>query len=167
MLPSKTLDCRNPQITRHLLFGRTLPSIYAQSVSPTQAIEIRGFRLTPPFPLAYDGSRDCATLNELSSRFMRFLIWLVVLCWAVAMLRRALAWMLRGFLSSPTRSQSAPDNQRTVRSSRRLVRDPVCGVHITEDRAIPLRVRGEVVHFCSVACRDQYAGNEQKFAANG
>ena len=52
-------------------------------------------------------------------------------------------------------------------SSRRLVRDPVCGVHITEDRAIPLRVRGEVVHFCSVACRDQYAGNEQKFAANG
>jgi len=98
---------------------------------------------------------------------MRFLIWLVVLFWAVAMLRRAVAWILRGFLSSPTRSQSAPDNQRTVTSSRRLVRDPVCGVHITEDRAIPLRVRGEVVHFCSVACRDQYAGNEQKFAANG
>jgi YHS domain-containing protein len=98
---------------------------------------------------------------------MRFLIWLVVLFWAVAMLRRAVAWMLRGFLSSPTRSQSAPDNQRTVTSSRRLVRDPVCGVHIAEDRAIPLRVRGEVVHFCSAACRDQYTGNEQKFAANG
>jgi YHS domain-containing protein len=98
---------------------------------------------------------------------MRFLIWLVVLFWTVAMLRRAVAWMLRGFLSSPTRSQSAPANQQPVASSRRLVRDPVCGVHITEDRAIPLRVRGEVVHFCSAACRDQYASNEQKFAANG
>jgi YHS domain-containing protein len=98
---------------------------------------------------------------------MRFLIWLVVLFWTVAMLRRAVAWMLRGFLSSQTRSQDAPDSPRTVTSSRRLVRDPVCGVHITEDRAIPLRVRGEVVHFCSAACRDQYAGNEQKFAANG
>jgi len=83
------------------------------------------------------------------------------------MLRRAVAWMLRGFLSSPTRGQGAPANQQPVTSSRRLVRDPVCGVHIAENRAIPLRVGAEVVHFCSVACRDQYAGNEQKFAANG
>jgi YHS domain-containing protein len=107
------------------------------------------------------------TPNEFSSRFMRFLIWLVVLCWTVAMLRRAVAWMLRGFLSSPTRGQGPPTNQQPVTSSRRLVRDPVCGVHIAENRAIPLRVGAEVVHFCSVACRDQYAGNEQKFAANG
>ena len=111
--------------------------------------------------------RGLTTPNEFSSRFMRFLIWLVVLFWTVAMLRRAVSWMLRGFLSSPTRGHSAPANQQPVTSSRRLVRDPVCGVHIAEDRAIPLRVRGEVVHFCSVACRDQYAGNEQKFAANG
>ena len=108
------------------------------------------------------------TLNEFSSRFMRFLIWLVVLFWTVAMLRRAAAWMLRSFLSSPTRGQSAPANpQQPVASSRRLVRDPVCGVHIAENRAIPLRVGAEVTHFCSVACRDQYAGNDQKFAANG
>lgn len=98
---------------------------------------------------------------------MRFLIWLVVLCWTVAMLRRAVAWMLRGFLTSSGRDQSAPANQQPVTSSRRLVRDPVCGVHIAENRAIPLRVGAEVVHFCSVACRDRYAGNEQKFAANG
>jgi len=85
----------------------------------------------------------------------------------VAMLRRAVAWMLRGFLSSPTRGQNTSASREPVTNSRRLVRDPVCGVHIAEDRAIPLRVGGQVVHFCSVACRDQYAGNEQKFAANG
>ena len=102
----------------------------------------------------------------LSSRVMRFLIWLVALCWAVALLRRAVAWMLRGFLNSLTRREAAPDQQPTV-GLRRLVRDPVCGVHVAEERAIPLRTGGEVVHFCSAACRDQYAVNEHKFAANG
>ena len=98
---------------------------------------------------------------------MRFLIWLVVLCWTVALLRRAVAWMLRGFLNSLTRRDNVPANQQPAARSQRLVRDPVCGVHIAEERAIPLRTAGEVVHFCSAACRDQYASNEEKFAANG
>jgi YHS domain-containing protein len=102
----------------------------------------------------------------LFSRVMRFLIWLVALCWAVALLRRAVAWMLRGFLNSLTRREAAPDEQPTV-GSRRLVRDPVCGMHVAEERAIPLRAGGEVLHFCSAACRDQYAANEQKLAAHG
>jgi YHS domain-containing protein len=98
---------------------------------------------------------------------MRFLIWLVVLCWAVALLRRAVAWILRSFLSSLTGGKAAASSQEPAITSRRLVRDPVCGVHIAEERAIPLRTGGEIVHFCSVACRDQYASKEQKFAANG
>jgi YHS domain-containing protein len=98
---------------------------------------------------------------------MRFLIWLVVLCWAVALLRRAVAWILRSFLSSLAGGKAAASSQEPTLHSRRLVRDPVCGVHVTEERAIPLRTGGEVVHFCSVACRDQYASREQKFAANG
>ena len=98
---------------------------------------------------------------------MRFLIWLVILCWAVALLRRAAGWMLRGFLNSLTRRADVPANQQPAITSRRLVRDPVCGVHVAEERAIPLHSGGEVVHFCSVECRDQYVGSEQKFAANG
>jgi YHS domain-containing protein len=109
------------------------------------------------------------TYDEFSSRMMRFLIWLVVLFWTVAMLRRLVVWMLRGFLKTLTDQQSAPTAQQgsAAISSRRLVRDPVCGVHVAEDRAIPLEVGGVVVHFCSAKCRDQYAGREQKFAANG
>jgi len=101
---------------------------------------------------------------------MRFLIWLVVLCWALAILRRAVVWTLRRFLSSLTSGTARPKahaDPQPVVSSRRLVRDPVCGVHIAEDRAIPLHAGSELVHFCSVACRDQYAAREQKFAANG
>jgi YHS domain-containing protein len=99
---------------------------------------------------------------------MRFLIWLVVLFWTVALLRRALSWMLRSFLNSLTGRNTTPaTNQAPTISSRRLVRDPVCGVHIAEERAIALRTGDEIVHFCSVACRDRYASKEQKFAANG
>ena len=97
---------------------------------------------------------------------MRFLIWLLLLCLTIALLRRAVVWMLRGFFNSPTRREVARNQEPTV-GSRRLVRDPVCGVHVAEERAIPLRSGGEVMHFCSAACRDQYAANEQKFAANG
>ena len=122
--------------------------------------------MTLPFPLAYDGKQGRLGWTERSSRVMRFLIWLVALCWTVVLLRRALAWMLRGFLNSPTRRDTAPDQPPTV-GSRRLVRDPVCGVHVAEERAIPLRTGSGIVHFCSPACRDQYAADEQKFAANG
>src|ERR1700675_2229573 len=48
---------RNQQIIQFLWSIRALPSTEAKSVFISQAIEIRGFRLTPPFPLAYDGNR--------------------------------------------------------------------------------------------------------------
>ena len=83
------------------------------------------------------------------------------------MLGRAVRWVLRGVLNSLARHQSAPANQQPAASARRLVRDPVCGVHIAEERALALRVGNEIVHFCSVTCRDQYVATEQKFAANG
>ena len=51
-------------------------------------------------------------------------------------------------------------------SVRLLVRDPVCGVHIAEVLAIPLRENGELLHFCSLACRDAYLNSSHKLAAN-
>lgn len=83
------------------------------------------------------------------------------------MLGRAVRWLLRAVLNSHGRRESAPPGGQPAASSRRLVRDPVCGVHIAEERAIPLRIRGELVHFCSVTCRDQYVASVEKFAANG
>jgi hypothetical protein len=43
----------------------------------------------------------------------------------------------------------------------------VCGLHVDETRSIPLPEGGELLHFCSPACRDAYAGSTKKFAANG
>ena len=104
------------------------------------------------------------------SRMMRFLLWVLVLWWGVVLLRRAVTWLLRGVVNpreeqhpSQVSSPAEPDKI----GSRNLVRDPVCGVHIAEDRAISLPEQSGVVHFCSAACRDQYVGGGKKFASHG
>jgi hypothetical protein len=40
-------------------------------------------------------------------------------------------------------------------------------MHVAEVLAVPLRESGELVHFCSVACRDKYVNGTQRMAANG
>lgn len=101
------------------------------------------------------------------SRVMRFLFWLLVLSWSVALLRRAVAWMLRGATTAPQPGVDASSGNEAVETARRLVRDPVCGVHVAEVLSIALREGGEVQHFCSVACRDKYISSTKKLAANG
>jgi YHS domain-containing protein len=106
------------------------------------------------------------------SRVIRFLFWLLVLSWSVALLRRVVAWMLRGGTVAPSQGVDVAGSPEGVGMARRLVRDPVCGAHVAEVLAIPLRESGNVLHFCSIACRDQYlrAGEEnntKKIAAAG
>jgi hypothetical protein len=112
------------------------------------------------------------------ARIMRFLFWLLIVSWSVALLRRLLAWMVRGAMPAQTEQGAAApaagegvgaasgDTQSGV-AARRLVRDPICGMHVAEILAIPLRESGELVHFCSTACRDKYVNGTQRMAANG
>jgi len=111
------------------------------------------------------------------ARILRFLFWVVILSWSVALLRRVLAWMVRGAMPAQTNEDAgstagagagsaAGDTQNGV-AARRLVRDPVCGTHVAEVLAVPLREGGELVHFCSAACRDKYMNGAQRMAANG
>jgi len=93
------------------------------------------------------------------------------------MLKRLVAWMVRSATqNSQPASHREPEISKTsggaVGVSRRLVRDPVCGAHVAEVLAIPLREGGELIHFCSVRCRDQYLltnaeAGVKKIAANG
>ena len=105
-------------------------------------------------------------------KVMRFLLWLLVVSWSVALLRRALAWMLRGAMPEQSSEDVAgagagAGNTENGLAARKMVRDPVCGTHVAEVLAIPLRESGELVHFCSVACRDKYVSGAQRLAANG
>lgn len=111
------------------------------------------------------------------ARVFRFLFWLLVVSWSVALLKKLVAWMVRGATqNAESASQHEPEISKssggTVGVSRRLVRDPVCGAHVAEVLAIPLREGGELIHFCSFECRDKYlltnSGTDvKKIAANG
>jgi hypothetical protein len=117
------------------------------------------------------------TMNFLA-RIARFLFWLLIVSWGVQLLRRVLAWMVGGAMPSARNEhaagfpagagvQSAPGDAANDVAARRLVRDPVCGLHVAEVLAVPLRDRGELLHFCSLACRDEYVNGRQRMAANG
>ena len=109
------------------------------------------------------------------ARMMKFLFWLLIVSWSVVLLRRVLAWLLRGALPAAQADQDeagagAGSGSRDTQNgggARRLVRDPVCGMHVAEVLAVPLRESGELVHFCSLACRDKYVNGRQRMAANG
>ena len=90
------------------------------------------------------------------SRVIRFLFWLLVVSWSVALLRRLLAWMLRSSATASSQDVDVSGSSGATGMSRRLVRDPVCGAHVAEVLAIPLREGGELLHFCSIACRDEH-----------
>lgn len=106
------------------------------------------------------------------SRVLRFLFWLLVLSWGVRLLRHVLAWTMRRAATPPSHEGvNVAGTSEAVGLARRLVRDPVCGVHVAEVLAIPLREGTETLHFCSTVCRDQYASSihrvTNKLAANG
>jgi len=115
---------------------------------------------------------------DFLGRIFKFLFWVLILSWSVALLRRVLTWMVRGAMPTQTNEDSAGSASGAGTASgagdaqsgaiaRRLVRDPVCGMHVAEVLAVPLRERGELVHFCSAACRDKYVSGTQRMAANG
>jgi YHS domain-containing protein len=124
------------------------------------------------------GFKELEESMNFLARILRFLFWLLILSWSVALLRRALAWMLRGAMPAQADQDatgtaagagvgSEPGEAQSGVAARRLVRDPVCGMHVAEVLAVPLRESGELVHFCSVACRDKYVSSTQRMAANG
>jgi YHS domain-containing protein len=95
-------------------------------------------------------------------RFLRFVFWMLIVSWGVSILRRLVQSMGRGASPSSGRPVDVPSDA----VARKLVRDPVCGMHIAEGLAFPVRQGGELLHFCSAECRDQYLGKTKKFAAN-
>jgi YHS domain-containing protein len=87
------------------------------------------------------------------ARVLRYLFWLVVVSWSVAILRRIVGKMISGDVG-PKPYVDTPNNA----VNQKLVRDPICGMHLAEGLATPLRQGGEILHFCSAECRDKYFG---------
>jgi YHS domain-containing protein len=101
------------------------------------------------------------------ARIVRFLFWLLVASWAMWLLRRCVGWTVRNAATAGPRDPEARASIDSPQAARRLVRDPICGMHVDETLSIPFRDEGGLLHFCSNACRDKYAESVQKFAAKG
>ena len=72
------------------------------------------------------------------------LLFVVAVVWA---LWRLLHGVVEGFTGGTAKHP---------RVNVKLVRDQVCGVFVSPASAIPARVRGETVYFCSDKCRSQW-----------
>jgi YHS domain-containing protein len=94
-------------------------------------------------------------------RMLRYLFWVAVASWAVALLRRLVNHMGQAKSTTPPYVDVPSDAV-----SQKLVRDPVCGMHIAEGRSLAVRQDSEVLHFCSAECRDKYLSENRRFAAN-
>jgi YHS domain-containing protein len=94
-------------------------------------------------------------------RMLRYLFWILVVSWAVRLLGRLVNQMGSG--AQPRQPYVDVPNNAV---SKKLVRDPVCGMHVSEGLALPLRQGSETIYFCSAECRDKYREGEKKFATN-
>lgn len=99
---------------------------------------------------------------EFLVRMLRYLFWVAVVWWAASILRRLVNHMGEGAGNSRNPYMDVPNDAVT----QKLVRDPVCGMHIAEGLALPLKQGNEVLYFCSAECRDKYLSENRKFAAN-
>ena len=104
------------------------------------------------------------------ARILRFVFWVLILSWCLSLLRRLVNWMVAG-ANAPAAPQGpgtdVAGTSETTGTARRLYRDPLCGVHVAEVMSIPLREGNDTLHFCSMACRDEYVNRTQKkIAAN-
>jgi YHS domain-containing protein len=81
--------------------------------------------------------------------FRLFLVFIAAL-----FVRRVMQLIFQGF-SQASRDQGPPPESRPQLGGE-LKKDPVCGTFVAVASSIKKTVNGEVVHFCSTACRDKY-----------
>jgi YHS domain-containing protein len=93
---------------------------------------------------------------------IRFVFWVLIVSWVLK-----LAGRLFSGASQPAEpgGRAAPPEDPAERG-KRLVKDPVCGMHLAEELALPMTANGETQYFCSQECRSKYENSVLRRAAN-
>jgi YHS domain-containing protein len=97
------------------------------------------------------------------ARLFRFIFWVLIVSWSLSLLRRVVNAM--GTRATPERNDPLDVPNDAV--ARKLVRDPVCGMHLAEGLALVAQNGGRQFYFCSEECRNKFIGEAKKFVANG
>jgi len=94
----------------------------------------------------------------LLGRILKFLFWVLVVSWVLRLLGRVIG-------AGAARYSGPPGEAGPSGASKRLVRDPVCGLHMAEELALPLQADGETLHFCSEECRSRFRSSMTRASA--
>ncbi|HEX5230161.1 MAG TPA: hypothetical protein VFW44_20755 [Bryobacteraceae bacterium] len=81
----------------------------------------------------------------------------------ITVLKSIIGIVMRGFNEAmkpgSTARGASPRPIDQVPLSGELKKDPACGTYISTATSIKEKVGGQVVHFCSAACRDKYVAS--------
>ena len=97
------------------------------------------------------------------SRFFRFVFWVLIVSWVIKLVGRLFSGDSRPSSVPGATANAAGDSEP---HSKRLVKDPVCGMHVAEELALPLSANGETQYFCSDDCRAKYENSVLRRVAN-
>lgn len=88
---------------------------------------------------------------------LRALVYTLIGLFVLTFIRMAAGIITKG-LSSALNDSQPQDAQKKASQTPggELKRDPVCGTFVPAATAVKKTVGAEVVHFCSVECRDKY-----------
>ena len=92
---------------------------------------------------------------------IRTLLYLLISIFLITFLRYVIGAIGKGFsdLSHAEGHGQGDPSARRTETVGELKRDPVCGTYVAAAASVKKTVRGEVIHFCSETCRDQYKEN--------
>jgi len=96
-------------------------------------------------------------------RLIRFVFWVLIVSWVLKLVGQ----MLSGGKRQPAARDARPTGANEAASGKRLVRDPICGMHMAQEVGLPLIANGETQYFCSPECRAKYESSILRRAANG
>jgi YHS domain-containing protein len=95
-------------------------------------------------------------------RLIRFVFWVLIVSWVIRLIG---SFFTDGQAPARGTGAAAPDD--SAARGKRLVKDPVCGMHLAEELALPMSANGETQYFCSQECRAKYESSVLRRAANG
>lgn len=85
---------------------------------------------------------------------LRGVMYLIVSLLVLTLARAVVGILAKGFSQMFESPGSKPAT--TAATAGELKKDPVCGTFVPESTSVKKTVRGEVVHFCSITCRDKH-----------
>ena len=71
---------------------------------------------------------------------------------------KAFVWVRRFLNALPYRREERIS--RNMTGVNEMVRDPVCGVYVTDNESITAVVNGREFHFCSAECRKKFIDDQ-------